>query len=166
MTTERFGYLLLTMLLIITLAMAFLLPRPVEAACEYYPPDPPNEPTGVKGCEVYGVGKASMWGGPGVATNACIYPWTACQPIRITSLETGISVDRVPTMYCDCFTGTEDERLVDLDPATVAALGLDPDVPTLHDVRVEPIGIPVLDAAGPDPTCDPACALPDTAVQP
>lgn len=124
-------------------------PDLTEGACEYYTPNPPNEPTGVKGCEVYGEGFASQWGGPGVARNDCVYPWADCQPIRITSLDTGISVDVTPRMYCDCYTGTPEWRIVDLDPPTLAALGLDPSL-GLHRVTVEPIGIPVADVALPD----------------
>ena len=142
--------LTVVMWILIALAAWLMFAGPAGAACEYYEPDPPNEPTGVKGCEVYGEGLASMWAGPGVARNDCVYPWTACASIRITSLETGISVDRTPTMYCDCYTGTADERLVDLDPPTVAALGLNPDVPTLHGVRVERIGVPISDVMLPD----------------
>ena len=109
-----------------------------RARCEPYPVGP-HSPTGIVGCEIYGEGIASQWGGPGVARNDCVYPWTDCQPIRIMSLETGASVEVVPQMYCDCFTGTADERIVDLDPATLVALGLDP-VRGLHRVSVEPVG--------------------------
>lgn len=149
-------------LIVVAVLLLFLILGvidPVLGACEAYEPDPPNEPSGVMGCVVYGEGDASMWAGPGVARNDCVYPWTDCQPIRITSLETGVSVDVTPTMFCDCYQrpgpNGETLRLVDLDPPTVAALGLNPDVPTLHRVRVEPVSVPV---AG--------VALPDTAMRP
>ena len=77
------------------------------------------------------IGIASMWAGPGAATHDCVWPWTDCAPRRVTSLDTGLSIVVTPTMYCDCYTGYtgphgETERLIDLDPSQVAALGLDP----------------------------------------
>lgn len=81
-------------------------------------------PTGIVGCEVYGIGTASWYSGDSVARNDCEYPWTSCTPIRIRSLDTGREVVVVPRMYCDCFSGTSRQRIVDLDPATLKALGL------------------------------------------
>lgn len=106
-----------------------------------------NTPTGIAGCVVYGEGTASHWQGPGVARNDCVWPWTACQPIRITSLSNGRSAVFTPTMFCDCYTGTPRERIVDLDPAALALLGLDPAL-GLYPVKVEPVD-----------------ALPDTALR-
>jgi hypothetical protein len=113
-------------------------PPPTLAACmqtakEWY------NPTGWEGCTVYGTGLASHYEGPGVARNDCLYPWTACEPIRITSLTTGRSIVVTPVMFCDCYHGTGDERLVDLDPTAVRALGLDWST-GLYPVRVEPAG--------------------------
>ena len=95
-------------------------------------------PSGTVGCSVYGEGIASWYHGDGVARNDCEWPWTTCAPIRITSLDTGREVVVTPTMFCGCYTGTPDERLVDLDPPTLAALGLDP-ARGLYPVRVEPV---------------------------
>jgi len=132
----------------------------VEAACEPYPVTE-HSPTGIVGCELYGEGIASRWGGPGVARNDCVWPWTHCTPIAITSLQTGITIIVTPRMFCDCYTGTADERLVDLGPTEVAALGLDPDQ-GLYPVSVEPASI-----VAPEPSCDPACGmLPNTAMTP
>jgi len=77
------------------------------------------------------IGIASMWAGPGAATHDCVWPWTDCVPRRVTALDTGLSIIVVPQMYCDCYVGYtgphgETERLIDLDPSQVRALGLDP----------------------------------------
>lgn len=112
-------------------------------------------PTGIAGCVVYGDGVASHWQGPGVARNDCVYPWTDCQPVRITSHETEQSVVVTPTMFCDCFTGTPDGRIVDLDPVTLRELGLDP-AKGLYPVTVEPVG---------GEYGSPPALLPDTALR-
>lgn len=105
---------------------------------------------------MYGEGLASWWGGPGVARNDCLYPWTRCAPIRVTSMSTGLTVTVRPTMYCDCYTGTSDERLVDLDPASLRALGLwDQRSRGLFPITVEPL-------AGGRTTS--TLTLPDTAI--
>jgi hypothetical protein len=72
-----------------------------------------------------------------VARNDCLYPWTDCTPIRVTSLVTGRSIVVQPSMFCDCYTRTPDQRLVDLDPRSVALLGLDWDQ-GLYRVTVRP----------------------------
>jgi hypothetical protein len=118
--------------------IGFLLLAGPVVACEQTEAEWYN-PTGWEGCEAWGVGRASRWPGPGVATNDCVYPWKDCVPRRVTSLETGRSVVVVPTMFCDCYHGTADEKLIDLDPATVRALGLDW-AQGVYWVRVEPQG--------------------------
>jgi hypothetical protein len=100
---------------------------------------------------IYGQGIASEWGGPGAASHDCRYPWTACQTRAVRSLDTGIVIIVTPQMYCDCWVGKvgpngETERLIDLDPEMVAALGLDP-AAGLWRVQVEPV--------------DPSSGLPD-----
>lgn len=97
-------------------------------------------PTGIAGCVVYGDGIASTWAGPGAARNDCVWPWTACQPVSVTSLDTGRVIVVTPTMYGDLYTTTPDERIIDLDPGMVRALGLDP-ARGLWRVRVQPVGL-------------------------
>jgi len=97
------------------------------------------------------IGIASMWAGPGAATHDCIWPWTDCAPRRVTALDTGLSIIVVPQMYCDCYVGYtgphgETERLIDLDPSQVRALGLDPSR-GLWRVSVELLGPTIPDTA-------------------
>jgi hypothetical protein len=115
-------------------------------------------PTGVVGCTVYGEGTASMWGGPGAARNDCQWPWDDCQTISVQSLQTGLVIIVTPSMFCDCYTGTAQERIVDLDPGMVAALGLDPGA-GLWPVRVWPV-----DARSGLIPSGQGAALPDTAL--
>lgn len=133
------GRLLLATL--VAAGLGLLLPRPVVACGPY--PVTEHSPTGIAGCAVYGDGTASRWGGPGVAVNSCVYPWRTCQPIRITARTTGMSIVVQPTMFCDCYTGTADQRLVDLDPASLSALGLN-FADGLYPVHVEPYSEPTL----------------------
>jgi hypothetical protein len=149
----------------VILATAILLLRPalVDAACHRVGRLHPDvlagwNPSRWRGCSIFGSGDASVWPGPGVARNDCLYPWTACPPIRITSIDTGRSYVVAPTMFCDCYTrqhrGRYRERLVDLDPAALRALGL-PMIPTLYPVTVAPVE-----------RMQPARQLPDTSAPP
>jgi hypothetical protein len=111
----------------LTLAAAVSPVLAGDDGCRPYPVTD-YSPTGVVGCVVYGEGTASMWGGPGAARNDCVYPWTDCQTISIQSLQTGLVIIVTPTMYGDLYLGDDDpsnDRIVDLDPGMVAALGLD-----------------------------------------
>lgn len=127
-------------LLACTLAVLLLLCPHSTVRADCYPIEVTwYSPTGVAGCELYGEGLASWWQGPGVARNDCTWPWTGCQPLTIRSLDSGRAITVTPTMYCDCYSGTPNERLVDLDPASLSALGLDPSR-GLYRVEVLPAG--------------------------
>lgn len=124
------------LLLLLGLVIGMLLAPKVRAVCHSIEVTWWS-PSGTAGCEVYGEGLASFWGGPGVARNDCEWPWDRCQPITITALETGRSLTVFPSMFGDLYTGTPNQRIVDLDPAALSALGLDP-TQGLFPVIVEP----------------------------
>ncbi len=89
----------------------------------------------------YGEGIASTWQGPGSARNDCVWPFDQCIALTVISLDTGRSIVSVPTTWCMCWVGVigplgETERIIDLAPDQVAALGLPG--PGLYRVRVEP----------------------------
>lgn len=153
MTARRWiGHVAIVLLVLI--AIAFGGRSPVRAGtpdgCHAIPVTA-DTPTGIAGCVIYGEGTASMWGGPGAARNDCLYPWHHCQAIAVQSLTTGLRIVVTPTMFGDLYTGTADQRIVDLDPRMVAALGLDP-ADGLWPVRVEPVNADT--------------GIPDTAVAP
>lgn len=95
----------------------------------YQIPVSPNTPTGIAGCERWGIGIGSHYGpGNGVAMNFCT--WTlrhraGCGTVTITSLDTGLSVTAPVVDFCDCYTTTSKERIVDMQWGIVASLGLD-----------------------------------------
>lgn len=127
--------------LLLMLALALFRPSPIYAGCR---PEPASQwaPAGYVCDPHYGIGTASTWQGPGSAVNSCSYPWTDCQTIAVQSLDTGLVIVTRPTMYCHCWVGVtgpngETERLVDLGPELVAALGLPG--PGLYDVKVWPV---------------------------
>jgi hypothetical protein len=88
-------------------------------------------------------GIASHYGpGGGVAMNFCT--WTlrhasGCGFARITSADTGLVVTAPIIDYCQCYTGTSDERIIDLQWDVVSALGLDLSR-GLYPVTVEVVG--------------------------
>lgn len=94
----------------------------------YSIPVGPNTPTGIAGCERWGNGIASHYGpGSGVAMNFCTWTFRhehGCGSVVVKSLETGLQA-MVPVVdYCDCYTGTPDERIIDLQYGVVQSLGL------------------------------------------
>ena len=132
------------LLVLLGFGLAVWLSVPTTAeACERTAREAYN-PTGWEGCTVYGEGWASRYEGAGVARNDCLWPWAACEPIRITALQTGRSIEVQPVMFCDCWWRRSGWwKLVDLNRAAVEALGLDW-AQGRYRVRVEPLtqGLP------------------------
>jgi hypothetical protein len=93
-----------------------------------------------------------------VARNDCIWPWTDCQTIAVRSIQTGVTITVTPTMYGDLYTGTSIERIVDLDPAAVAALGLD------WDAGLWPVEVWAVDGETGLPNGPAPMMLPNTAM--
>jgi len=128
------------------------------AGCYAYPVGP-NTPTGIAGCEVWGDGIASWYSssGSGVAMNFCTWVRrhdTGCGSVSIYSYDTGVEVIARVVDFCDCYTGTSKQRIVDLQGGVVSALGLSRSA-GLYSVRVLPsAGSPtvVIPAATPAPT--------------
>lgn len=112
----------------------------MRAACQ---PEPitVNTPTGIAGCHRWGAGTASHYGpGSGVAMNFCTWELrhgSGCGSVRITSQQTGRTVIAPVIDFCDCYTGTARERIVDLQYDVVRNLGLDL-AQGLYPVIVEP----------------------------
>ncbi len=134
--------------------------RAGDETCVRYTPVPPHEPTGIKGCTLDGPtdGIASTYPGEVAAANWCVWPWTDCGSATVQSHVTGLTITVPVAMYCDCYTGTADERLIDLTPEQVGALGLDVR-DGLFAVTVTPIEVA-------DEVAAPVVRLPDTAVAP
>lgn len=153
MTPRRWAHVVVVLGLFLALLLSgssATLARPAEPGATA-----PHPTDRVIGRTVYGRGTASSWAGPGAARNDCLWPWTACTTIEVVALDTGLRIVVTPTMYCDCYTGRrgpngERQRIVDLDPAQVAALGLNP-AEGLWPVRVRPVS--------------PTTGLPDTAME-
>ena len=101
-----------------------------------------NSPTGIAGCEIWGVGVASHYGqGTGVAMNFCTWTYRntlGCGYVTVKSFLSGLTVTVPVIDYCDCYTGTANERIIDLQRGVVELLGLNPSL-GLYDVEVYPV---------------------------
>lgn len=124
-------------------------------------------------------GTASWFGpGDGVATQWCT--WTlrhtaGCGLLAVESLDTGVVVVVPVVDWCECYRGTADERIVDLQWGVLDALGLDRSA-GLYPVAtwrvdggapIDPllsVGGGVHAAGGGVSPVMPPAALPDTAV--
>jgi hypothetical protein len=139
-------------------------------------PEPitPNTPTGIAGCVRWGQGTASHYGpGGGVAMNFCT--WTlrhsaGCGWVTVTSSQSGLSVTVPVVDFCDCYTGTPDERIIDLQYDVVAALGLSLSTGlyevtvSVHQVSQEAVGEQTTGDNGTDDSAaEGTPLLPDTA---
>ena len=128
--------------LFVGVALVGFTPQTTRAACHAVPRTP-NTPTGIAGCETWGSGTASWYGstGSGVAMNYCTWGLRhteGCGRVRVTSLQTHRSVVVPVVDFCDCYTGTARQRIADLQPGVVVALGLER-AQGLYPVTVEPI---------------------------
>ena len=136
--------------------LAIVMAVEVLGACEQEPITA-NTPTGIAGCYRQGTGLASHYGpGSGAAMNYCTWELRhgqGCGSVTITSLETERTVTVPVIDFCDCYTGTARERLVDLQYDVVEALGL-PLEQGIYPVRVR-LGASQHTGAG--------ATLPDTA---
>lgn len=151
------------LLLLVALGLILWLGVTGKAHAECQPtPVGPNTPTGIAGCEVWGKGIASHYApGTGVAMNFCTWTYRhqhGCGKVKITSLTTNITVVAPVIDFCDCYTGTKNQRIVDLQYGVVAALGLklstglypvtvEPFTPTLPNTAMESSWSPVPSAA-------------------
>lgn len=150
------------------LLLVFEVPM-VSAACR---PEPvtPNTPTGIAGCERWGRGVATHYGpGDGVAMNFCTWVLRhehGCGTVKVAAVDTGLVVTVPVIDFGDLYTGTPDERIIDLQYGVVAALGL-PLSAGKYDVIVCPVTAPHTfrpAACGGDETT--TMPIPDTATAP
>lgn len=167
MTTRRVGTAILMGVAVFLLTLAALLfVSPARAVDGCYPVKVTgNTPTGIAGCIRFGDGIGSEYGkrGFGVAMNFCTWTLrhsTGCGEVLVSSKDTGRGVIVPVVDFCDCYTGTPDERIVDMLPEVVKALGLDPAL-GLYPVNVMPVPEQYPPAPPPLPATD---TIPNTAM--
>ena len=152
----RFSIALLVLGVLFAILAALTTPD-AAAACEPTAITA-NTPTGIAGCHREGDGIASHYGpGTGVAMNYCTWErrhTSGCGSVTIQSHTTGLTVIVPVVDYCDCWTGTPDERIVDLQYGVVDALGLD------RSLGLYPVTVTFGEAFMRTPT------LPDTSMSP
>ena len=83
----------------------------------------------------------ASWYGPGNGVAMPFCTWTyrhvyGCGAVAITSLDTGLSTIAPVIDFCQCYVGTPQERIIDLQLDVVATLGLDP-ARGLYSVTIE-----------------------------
>jgi hypothetical protein len=89
-----------------------------------------NTPSGIAGCIQWGKGTASFYTATGIGAAMNFCTWTlrheaGCGTVKVTSLDTGLSV-RIPVVdFCDCYW-TTDRRIIDLQGGVLGLLGLNP----------------------------------------
>jgi hypothetical protein len=96
------------------------------------------------------VGIASHYGpGSGAAMPFCTWTYRTahgCGAMVVTSLDTGLSAVVPIIDYCQCYVGTQNERVIDLQWGVVAALGLNT-AQGLYRVTLEPFSGSLPDTA-------------------
>lgn len=98
----------------------------------------------------------ASWYGPGTGVAMPFCTWTlrttqGCGSVAIQSLDTGITVIAPVIDYCQCYVGTPQERIVDLQWGVVDALGLD------RSRGLYPVSVWPVDGTAP--------TIPDTAME-
>lgn len=96
----------------------------------------PNVAAGVTEPRAGITGTASWWASFGPGIYAALPGYVAGTHVTIRVWSGELHVDAPVITSCGCFVGTPDERIVDLSPGMLAALGLDP-AAGLYPVTIE-----------------------------
>lgn len=89
--------------------------------------------------------------------NFCTWTWRhthGCGAVLITSAQTGRRVIAPVVDFCDCYTGTGQERIVDLQTGVLADLGLSRSA-GIYTVTVEPAQLAPKPVSKPGPKLTP-----------